>query len=83
LTENAKVLLSKIAQQTSLRYSIHLISSAQLVATQRKSPNVDVDHIKHVYSLFSDLNRSVQFLTEYQQQFLYSEKSGSMDTNDN
>eukprot|EP01091_Cochliopodium_minus_P000391 TRINITY_DN10370_c0_g1_i1.p1 TRINITY_DN10370_c0_g1~~TRINITY_DN10370_c0_g1_i1.p1 ORF type:complete len:472 (+),score=155.59 TRINITY_DN10370_c0_g1_i1:26-1417(+) len=85
ITENAKNLLAKIAQQTSLRYAIQIISSSYLVSLQRKSTQVDVEDIKRVYSLFSDVHRSVQFLNEYQEQFLYSEtqKSNSMDTNDN
>ena len=83
----AKNLLSKIAQQTSLRYAIHVISSSSLVASQRKSKQVEVSDIKRVYSLFSDVKRSVQFLNEYQQQFLFNEetslpKASGMDTND-
>lgn len=33
-----------------------------------------VDDIKRVYSLFLDEHRSTQFLQEYQEQFLFSEK---------
>lgn len=35
---------------------------------------VDVQDIKRVYSLFVDLQRSTQFLKEYNETFMFSEK---------
>jgi RuvB-like protein 2 len=66
-------LLTKIAMETSLRYSLHLITTSSLVATKRKSGEVDVQDIRKVYSLFVDIKRSTQFLTEYQKEFMFSE----------
>merc|ERR1719198_2666794 len=45
MTEDAKDLLCKIGHETSLRYSIHLITAAALVAHKRKSAEVEVEDI--------------------------------------
>ncbi|KND00997.1 RuvB-like 2 [Spizellomyces punctatus DAOM BR117] len=79
MTEEAKDILTKIGIETSLRYSIHLITAASLVARKRKATEVDVEDIKRVYSLFLDEKRSVQYLKEYQQQFMFNAFGESMD----
>jgi len=71
MTDDAIAVLTKIAQETSLRYSIHLITSASLCCRKRKGTEVDVEDIKKVYSLFFDAGRSSTFLKEYQQEFLF------------
>jgi RuvB-like protein 2 len=59
--------------ETSLRYAIHLITTASLVSIKRKSAEVDVEDIRRVYGLFIDIKRSTQFLLEYQKEFLFHE----------
>lgn len=59
MTEDAMKLLTKIGKESSLRYSIHLITTANLVSQKRKSAEVDVQDIRKVYSLFVDIKRSV------------------------
>merc|ERR1712086_983544 len=73
MTDPAKELLTKIGADSSLRYAIHLITVANLVAMKRKAQEVDVQDIRKVYSLFVDVKRSTQFLHEYQQEFMFSE----------
>jgi len=73
MSEDAKELLTKIGVESSLRYAIHLITVANLVAMKRKAQEVDVQDIRKVYSLFVDVKRSTQFLMEYQQEFMFSE----------
>ncbi|KAJ3155415.1 RuvB-like 2 [Geranomyces michiganensis] len=73
MTDDAKDILTKIGMETSLRYSIHLITAASLVASKRKATEVDVQDIKRVYSLFLDEKRSVQYLKEFQQQFMFND----------
>ena len=84
ITEGALKLLTKLGMETSLRYSIHLITTANLVAQKRKSAEVDVEDIRRVYSLFIDVKRSTKFLEEYQDEMLFSEiekpKENAMDT---
>lgn len=73
MTDEAKDLLTKIGTESTLRYSIHLITVSNLVAMKRKAQEVDVQDIRKVYSLFVDVKRSTQFLMEYQQEFMFSE----------
>lgn len=40
MTEDARALLTKIGHETSLRYAIHLISAASLIAAKRKAGEV-------------------------------------------
>merc|ERR1712147_605222 len=73
MSDASKELLTKIGTDSSLRYAIHLITVANLVAMKRKAQEVDVQDIRKVYSLFVDVKRSTQFLHEYQQEFMFSE----------
>jgi len=66
LTDGATKLLTKIAKECSLRYGIHLITTANLVAQKRKAAEVDVQDIRKVYGLFVDVKRSVQFLKDHE-----------------
>merc|ERR1712216_952151 len=66
-------LLCRIALETSLRYSIHMIMAASLCCQKRKGTEVDIEDIKRVYSLFVDVKRSTQFLMEYQSEFMFNE----------
>lgn len=81
MTDDALAVLTKVAMETSLRYAIHLITSANLTCRKRKGTEVDVEDIKKVYSLFFDQGRSTQFLKEYQQEFMFNEEGTNyMDT---
>lgn len=66
MTEDAKELLTKIAEETTLRYAIQLITTSSLVAAKRKSKEVDVEDVRKVYSMFMDVKRSTQYLKEHQ-----------------
>ncbi|KAG1254271.1 hypothetical protein G6F68_010934 [Rhizopus microsporus] len=78
MTDDAKDILTRIGQETSLRYAIHLITAANLVARKRKAAAVDVEDIKRVYALFLDEKRSVQYLKEYQDQYMFNEYNDQM-----
>lgn len=52
---------------------IQLITTSSLIARKRKAPEVEMEDIKRAYELFYDEGRSVQFLKEYQQEFLFDE----------
>ena len=73
MVEDARELLAKIGSETSLRYAIQLITAASLACQRRKAKAVEIEDISKVYSLFLDLKRSMQFLREYQDQFMYNE----------
>ncbi|XP_052067644.1 ruvB-like 2 [Mytilus californianus] len=82
MTDDALTVLTRIGMETSLRYSIQLITAANLVSRKRKGTEVEVDDIKRVYSLFLDESRSTQFLKEYQQEFMFNELGATGDTMD-
>ncbi|XP_066999073.2 ruvB-like 2 [Anabrus simplex] len=73
ISDDALLVLTRIALETSLRYSIQLITTAALVSRKRKSTEVQMEDVKRVYSLFLDENRSAQFLKEYQDEFMFNE----------
>ena len=73
MADEALSLLTKVAMETSLRYAIHMIMASSLVASKRKSSEVELQDIQRVYGLFVDVKRSTQFLMEYQGEFLFNE----------
>jgi len=73
ISEEAKSLLTAIATQTSLRYAMHLIMAANLVAAKRKSAEVAKEDISRAYTLFCDVKRSTQMLIEYAQEYVLNE----------
>lgn len=74
MSEEAKVLLTKIGVEASLRYAIHLITAAALSCQKRKGKVVEMEDINRVYHLFLDVKRSTQYLMEYQSQYMFSEE---------
>ncbi len=80
MTGEALDALARIAKETgSLRYAMHMIMAANLTARQRKAAEVDVEDIKRVYGLFSDLRRSTQYLIDHNKQFMFNEIGGGDD----
>merc|ERR1712038_473829 len=75
ISDEALTILTRIGMDTSLRYAIQLITTANLVCRRRKGTEVSMEDIKRVYSLFLDESRSTQFLKEYQQEFMFNEVS--------
>ncbi|CAF0703882.1 unnamed protein product [Brachionus calyciflorus] len=80
MSDDALTVLTKIGRETSLRYSIQLITTANLACKKRKGTEVSIDDIKRVYTLFLDEARSSEFLKEYEQNFLFSEITSSTGT---
>lgn len=62
VAEAARALITKIAQDTSLRYALQSISIAGLIAARRKATQVGVEDVRRVYSLFLDVKRSRSYL---------------------
>lgn len=82
MADDALELLTRIGMETSLRYAMHMIIAASLVADKRKSSEVEIEDIKRVYTLFVDAKRSTQFLMEYQGQFMFNELDRKQDEED-
>lgn len=62
--------LTRMATETSLRYAINLITTANVAAKLRKAGSVDVVDVRRVYNLFVDEKRSVQYLRDHAAEFL-------------
>jgi len=75
LTEDALDSLTAMGMKTSLRYAIQMITAAALVCTKRKGTQVDVEDVRRVYTLFDDVQRSTQFLKDFNDTFMFSEFS--------
>merc|ERR1712130_80237 len=70
LKQEALEVLARMAMETSLRYTINLITTAHLAARRRKADEVDVADVRRVYNLFVDEKRSVQYLQEHAAEFM-------------
>merc|ERR1712113_57833 len=75
IDEDAKRFLTEIGVKTSLRYSLHLIQPSHCIARKRKANSIEVRDIKRVSSLFVDVDRSTQFLNDYQNQFVFHDQT--------
>ena len=73
LSPDALTLLTQMALETTLRYALNIISTAQVLARKRKSDKVDVDDLTRSYSYFMDEKRSVQWLKEQQGALVFEE----------
>lgn len=73
ISEDGQDLLVQIAMETSLRYAIQLITTSNIAAIQRKSTVVGVEDIRRVYSMFVDVKRSIEYLNEQQELYMFSE----------
>jgi len=72
ICDEALNLLTKIALETSLRYSIQLISTADLAREQANRQKVEIDHVSKVFKLFLDEKRSVSFLKECESNYMFN-----------
>ncbi|GKA67750.1 RuvB-like protein 2 [Tanacetum coccineum] len=73
ISDDAKILLTKIRVETSLRYAINLITSSSMACQKRKGKVVEMEDVSRVYELFWDVKRSKQYLIEYQSQYMFNE----------
>ena len=62
-----------MGKQTTLRYALNLISCAQIIASKRKTDQVDVDDLRRAYTYFMDEKRSVQWMDEQQGSLVFEE----------
>ena len=70
LHPDALNLLTKIGQETSLRYASNLISVSNQLALKRRSDVVELEDINRSYILFLDSARSVAYLQEFSDQYI-------------
>jgi len=70
ISEEALEYLTEVGARTSLRYAIQLLAPAYEVSKEMKSEKIEKEHVEKVEKLFSDVKKSVEFLKEYEKQFL-------------
>jgi len=73
ITEEAIDLLTKIGNETSLRYAIQLITSSKILSIKRNADKIDIEDISKSFNVFIDVRRSTQYLIAHQEQFRISE----------
>ncbi len=75
ISDDALNVLTKIGKETSLRYSIQLITLSSIISRNRKAREVTVDDVKRVYEVFLDEARSSENLREYEHYFMFNDLS--------
>lgn len=74
MSDDALVVLTKLAAESSLRYAIQLITVSNLVARKRKAMEIGIDDVKRAYTLFLDEQRSTSYLKDIQDEFMFNEE---------
>ncbi|CAF4651353.1 unnamed protein product, partial [Rotaria sp. Silwood2] len=75
ISDDALNVLTKIGKETSLRYSIQLITLSSIISRNRKAREVAIEDVKRVYEVFLDEARSSDNLREYEQYFMFNDLS--------
>lgn len=70
LSPDALALLTKIGQESNLRYASNIITTSHLLTQKRKAKEVSVDDVQRSFRLFYDPARSVKFINQYEQRFI-------------
>ncbi|KZF20554.1 TIP49-domain-containing protein [Xylona heveae TC161] len=73
LSPDALALLTKIGEETGLRYASNLITTSTLLAQKRKAREVAIEDVQRSFQLFYDPNRSVKFVTDFEKRFIGEE----------
>ncbi|KAI9853147.1 MAG: RuvB-like protein 2 [Thelocarpon superellum] len=73
LTPDALALLTKIGQETGLRYASNLITTASLISAKRRAKQVGIEDVQRSFQLFYDPSRSVKFVTDFEKRFIGDE----------
>ena len=70
VSPDALALLSKIGQETGLRYASNLITTSHLLSQKRRAKEVEVTDVQRSFQLFYDPTRSAKFVAEYEKRFI-------------
>lgn len=70
LSPDALALLTKIGEESNLRYASNIITTSHLLSQKRKTQEVSIDDVQRSYRLFFDPNRSVKFVNQFEQRFI-------------
>ena len=70
LSPDALALLTKIGEESGLRYASNTITTSALLSQKRRAKQVGLEDVQRSYKLFYDPNRSVKFVNEFEKQFI-------------
>lgn len=70
VSPDALALLTKIGQESNLRYASNIITTSHLLSQKRKAKEVSVEDVQRSFRLFYDPARSVTFVNKYEQRFI-------------
>ncbi|MEM0243490.1 MAG: RuvB-like helicase [Candidatus Aenigmatarchaeota archaeon] len=70
LDNEALEYLTQLGVKNSLRYAMQLLHPANIIAKEEKSNKITKSHIEKVESLFADVKKSVEYVKEFEKQFL-------------
>ncbi|EXJ93348.1 RuvB-like helicase 2 [Capronia coronata CBS 617.96] len=70
LSADALALLTKIGQESGLRYASNIITTSTLVSQKRRAKEVGIEDVQRSYKLFYDPLRSTKLVTDFERQFI-------------
>ncbi|KAL3421279.1 AAA family ATPase-like protein (RuvB-like helicase 2) [Phlyctema vagabunda] len=70
VTPDALALLTKIGQETGLRYASNLITTSQLISAKRKAKTISIEDVQRSFQLFYDSARSVKFVQDFEKRLI-------------
>jgi RuvB-like protein 2 len=70
VSPDALALLTKIGQETGIRYASNLITTSYLLSQKRNAPEVSLDDVQRSFQLFYDPTRSVKFVAESEKRLI-------------
>ncbi|KAF7900641.1 hypothetical protein EAE96_004233 [Botrytis aclada] len=75
VSPDALALLTKIGQETGIRYASNLITTSQLICAKRKAKQIGIEDVQRSFTLFFDSARSVKFVTDFEKRLIGEEGS--------
>lgn len=73
LSPDALALLTKVGQESGLRYASNLITTSYLLSQKRKAKEISIDDVQRSYRLFYDPIRSSKFVKAHEDRFIGNE----------
>ncbi|EXJ61055.1 RuvB-like helicase 2 [Cladophialophora yegresii CBS 114405] len=70
LSADALALLTKIGQESGLRYASNIITTSTLLSQKRRAKEVGIDDVQRSYRLFYDPSRSVKLVSDFEKHFI-------------
>ncbi|KAI9814039.1 MAG: RuvB-like protein 2 [Pycnora praestabilis] len=80
LTPDALALLTKIGQETGLRYASNLITTSTLLSQKKRQKEVGIEDVQRSFQLFYDPGRSVKFVSDFEKRFIGEEGDVTIST---